>query len=168
MPGAALRTPQPARRPAAGLAFFMQNQALVLDSCARAAIVFVAFCFGACDPMPAETPPTPSVLMARGLRCSAAPHLVGPMDVQLQPGVTLVTVGKGAARVACCVCWRGICRCLAAVCNSRASACKASPPCTANMPFGSTRAPLLGTRQLQSSFAAKQPPMAAVECRFVH
>lgn len=49
--------------------------------------------------MPAETLPNPSVLMARGLRCSAGPHtLWGPMDVQLQPGVTLVTGGEGRGK----------------------------------------------------------------------
>jgi ABC-type transport system involved in cytochrome c biogenesis ATPase subunit len=49
--------------------------------------------------MPAETVSNSPVLIARGLRCSAGPHtLWGPMDVQLQTGVTLVTGGEGRGK----------------------------------------------------------------------
>ncbi len=46
-----------------------------------------------------ESVSKPPVLVARGLRCSAGPQtLWGPMDVQLQSGVTLVTGGEGRGK----------------------------------------------------------------------
>lgn len=49
--------------------------------------------------MLAESVSNSPVLIARGLRCSVGPStLWGPMDVQLQPGVTLVTGGEGRGK----------------------------------------------------------------------
>lgn len=49
--------------------------------------------------MSAESVSNTPVLFARGLRCSVGPHtLWGPLDVQLQSGVTLVTGGEGRGK----------------------------------------------------------------------
>nr|WP_315465934.1 ATP-binding cassette domain-containing protein [uncultured Rhodoferax sp.] len=49
--------------------------------------------------MSAESVPNTPVLLARGLRCNVGPrNLWGPLDVQLQRGVTLVTGGEGRGK----------------------------------------------------------------------
>lgn len=43
--------------------------------------------------------PAPAVLLGRALRCTVGPlNLWGPMDVELHPGVTLITGGEGRGK----------------------------------------------------------------------